>query len=273
MTKTKVLLVGESWVSAATHYKGFDQFSSTTFHLGAEPLVAALRESAFELVYMPGHEAVQAFPFTPAGLADFGAVILSDIGANSLLLPQEVWLQGKPMPNRLKLIRDWTASGGGLVMVGGYLSFQGFDGKGRWHRTAVEEALPVACLPYDDRVEMPEGMRADVSAEAHPILEGLGRDWPLLLGVNEVQVKNRPDVNVLARVPAEQGGHPLLVAGSFGRGRAVAWTSDIGPHWLPTSFAQWPGYARLWSNILGWVTRAADPLPLDPPGETFRGKH
>ncbi|WP_245484301.1 glutamine amidotransferase, partial [Mesorhizobium sp. M7A.F.Ca.CA.004.06.1.1] len=24
MAKTKVLLVGESWVSSATHYKGFD---------------------------------------------------------------------------------------------------------------------------------------------------------------------------------------------------------------------------------------------------------
>src|SRR5262249_28110762 len=130
MAKTKVLLVGESWVSAATHYKGFDQFSSTTFHLGAEPLAAALKDSAFDLVYMPGHEAVQAFPFTIAELAGYGAVILSDIGANSLLLPQEVWLHGRPMPNRLRLIRDWTASGGGLVMVGGYLSFQGFDGKG-----------------------------------------------------------------------------------------------------------------------------------------------
>ena len=35
---TNVLLVGESWVSAATHYKGFDHFGSVTFHLGAEPL-------------------------------------------------------------------------------------------------------------------------------------------------------------------------------------------------------------------------------------------
>jgi uncharacterized membrane protein len=39
---TKVLLVGESWVSSVTHFKGFDQFGSVTFHLGAKPLVAAL---------------------------------------------------------------------------------------------------------------------------------------------------------------------------------------------------------------------------------------
>ena len=33
---TKVLLVGETWISAATHFKGFDDFSSTTYHSGAE---------------------------------------------------------------------------------------------------------------------------------------------------------------------------------------------------------------------------------------------
>lgn len=44
----RVLLLGESWVSSATHYKGFDQFGSVTFHLGAEPLVKALENTEFE---------------------------------------------------------------------------------------------------------------------------------------------------------------------------------------------------------------------------------
>ncbi|MGI4802065.1 MAG: glutamine amidotransferase, partial [Janthinobacterium lividum] len=64
MPKTEILLVGESWISAATHYKGFDQFGSVTFHKGAEPLVEALRDSEFELTYMPAHEAAEGFPFT-----------------------------------------------------------------------------------------------------------------------------------------------------------------------------------------------------------------
>ena len=68
MTKTRVLLAGESWVSAATHYKGFDQFGSVTFHLGAEPLVEALEDSPFDLHYMPAHEAATAFPMTLDGL-------------------------------------------------------------------------------------------------------------------------------------------------------------------------------------------------------------
>ncbi|MBB4229464.1 glutamine amidotransferase [Rhizobium mongolense] len=255
MTK-KVLLVGESWVSSATHYKGFDQFGSVTFHLGAEPLVKALQGSEFELTYMPAHEAVEKFPFGMAGLDAYDAVILSDIGANSLLLPPAVWLQSKTVPNRLKLIKAWVEKGGALLMVGGYFSFQGIDGKARWRRTPVEDVLPVTCLPYDDRVEMPEGSTAVVVKPEHPVMAGLDGEWPLLLGVNEVELRDRADIEVLARLPEDQGSHPLLVLGSHGKGRTAAWTSDIGPHWLSPAFCEWEGYGRLWTNLLAWMTEA-----------------
>ena len=160
MARKKVLLVGESWMTSATHFKGFDQFGSVSYHLGAEPLVRALADSPYELTYMPSHEAANELPFALEGLQAFDAILLSDIGANTILLPAEVFLQGKPKPNRIKLLRDYTAAGGGLVMIGGYLTFQGIDGRGRWHRTAVEDALPVDMLPYDDRIEVPEGFRA-----------------------------------------------------------------------------------------------------------------
>jgi len=257
MAKTRVLLVGESWVSSATHYKGFDQFGSVTFHLGAEPLVKALEGSDFELDYLPAHEAVDKLPFTMEGLSVYDVIILSDIGANSLLLHPDVWLHGKTVPNRLKLLRDWTNVGGGLIMIGGYFSFQGIDAKARWHRTPVEDTLPVTCLPYDDRLEIPEGFRPTITgSKQHPIFAGIEGEWPVLLGANEVIVKDRADVEILAALPEEHGGHPLLVAGQFGRGRTVAWTSDIGPHWLPNTFVEWPGYARLWKNVLSWASKA-----------------
>lgn len=254
MTK-KVLLVGESWVSSATHYKGFDQFGSVTFHLGAEPLVKVLKDSEFELTYMTAHDAVDQFPYEMAGLDQYDAIILSDIGANSLLLPPAVWLHSRTVPNRLKLIKAWVEKGGALLMVGGYFSFQGIDGKARWRRTAVEDTLPVTCLPYDDRVEIPEGAVADVVNPDHPTMAGLSGSWPLLLGVNEVEV--RDGAEVIARLPEDQGGHPLLVLGGFGKGRTAAWTSDIGPHWLSPAFCEWEGYGRLWKNILGWMTETA----------------
>ena len=34
----KILLAGESWVTTATHIKGFDQFATVTFHLAPNRL-------------------------------------------------------------------------------------------------------------------------------------------------------------------------------------------------------------------------------------------
>ena len=160
--KERVLLAGESWVSAATHYKGFDQFGSVTFHLGAEPLVKALEGSDYDLRYMPAYEAATAFPMTMSELDVYGAVLLSDLGSNTLLLHPDVWLRGKPVPNRLKLLRNWVAGDGGLMMIGGYFSYQGINGAARWHKTPVEQVLPVTCLPIDDRVEVPDGFAAEL---------------------------------------------------------------------------------------------------------------
>jgi uncharacterized membrane protein len=89
-------------------------------------------------------------------------------------------------------------------------------------------------------------------------MAGLGGAWPPLLGVNEVVVRERDDVEVLARLPQDQGGHPLLVTGRFGKGRTAAWTSDIGPHWLSPSFCDWQGYGTLWKNILAWITASTE---------------
>ena len=251
-----VLLVGESWITNATHTKGWDRFHSATYHEGAEPLLAALEDSEFAITHMPAHRAATDFPLTAAGLEAYRAVILSDVGANTILLHPDVWLRSRRVPNRLKLIRDYVAAGGGLVMVGGYLSFQGIGAGARFRGTPVAEVLPVEILAWDDRIELPEGFVPEVVGPGdHPILAGLGRDWPALLGVNEVALKPGRDVELLARLPADEGGHPLLVAGRHGAGRCVAWTSDIGPHWLPPDFAAWPGYARLWRQILAWLSR------------------
>ena len=184
---------------------------------------------------MPAHEAQTHFPSTLAGLQEYDAVILSDIGANTLLLHPDTWIESKPTPNRLKLIRDYVGEGRGLMMVGGYYSFQGINAGARYRGTPVEDVLPVTILPWDDRVEVPEGFRAEVQGPAaHPILAGLGAEWPLLLGYNEVALKEGAEL--LLRVPDDAGGHPLLATGAYGKGRAIAWTSDIGPHWCPTDF-------------------------------------
>ncbi|MEI9413178.1 glutamine amidotransferase, partial [Mesorhizobium salmacidum] len=37
------------------------------------------------------------------------------------------------------------------------------------------------------------------------------------------------------------------------RGRTVAWTTDIGPHWLSQDFLGWPLYGRLMGNMVRWL--------------------
>jgi uncharacterized membrane protein len=245
--QAKVLLAGESWVSTSTHFKGFDFFSTTYYEVGSQSLIAALGSAGIEVTHQPSHEAARSFPLDVGELQAYDVVILSDIGANTLLLPPEVFLQGKRMPNRLEIIKEYVRAGGGLVMAGGYLSFQGIYGSARYHRTPIEEVLPVSLLSVDDRVEKPEGISPHIIKKNHPITLGLDGDWPYLLGFNEVKAKENADV--LAAV----GEHPLLVAGSFGKGRSIAWTSDIGPHWCPTDFIQWPGYRHLWPRIIAWA--------------------
>jgi uncharacterized membrane protein len=214
-----------------------------------------LKDSPFDLHYMPAHEAAENFPATLDDLSRYSAVILSDIGSNTILLHPHVWLRSETFPNRLKLLRDWVGAGGALAMIGGYFSFQGIDGRARWARTPVEEILPVTCLFYDDRVEIPEGAVPVIKDGEHPIVKGISGPWPLVLGVNEVRLREDRQVQLIAALPGEHGGHPLLAATEFGRGRTAVWTSDIGPHWLSPEFCAWTGYKALWLQMLMWLTR------------------
>ncbi|WP_275785834.1 glutamine amidotransferase [Pararhizobium gei] len=252
MSKYKVLLAGESWVSTATHIKGFDQFATATYHTGADELLAALKYGPLDVRFMPSHEAQAQFPQSLEAMQDYDAIVLSDIGANTLLLHPDTWIKSRPTPNRLRLLRDYVREGGALLMYGGYYSFQGINGGARYHKTAVEDVLPVTCLPVDDRVEVPESFLPVVTGSSdHPILAGLGREWPMLLGFNEVVVKEGAEV--LATVSTEYGSMPLLVSGTYGKGRTVVWTSDVGPHWLPPEFIAWTGYKSLFEQQILWA--------------------
>lgn len=132
-------------------------------------------------------------------------------------------------------------------MAGGYLSFSGFEAKAKFHGSPIEEILPVALTPYDDRVEAPQGAQSRVEQADHPILRGVGLEWPVLLGYNKVALK--PSASLVASVD----GDPLIAVHEVGHGRAAVWTSDIGPHWCPEAFVQWPGFSRLMSNLIEWL--------------------
>lgn len=243
----RVLIAGESWTVHSIHQKGFDSFTTTEYNEGVQWLRSALEAGGWDVTYQPAHVAARDFPFDAETLSAFDCVMLSDIGANTLLLHPDTFVRSRELPNRLEAIRDYVMAGGGLVMIGGYMTFQGIDAKARYRDTAVAEVLPVEMEPGDDRAERPQGVTPRVSATTHPICAGLPVEWPRLLGYN--RFANGKGGTVVATVDDD----PLIVAGSFGKGRSVAFASDCGPHWAPPPFVEWDGYARLWQQIAAWA--------------------
>ncbi len=250
-TPRKVLIAGESWVTHSIHQKGFDSFTTTSYNEGVGPLREALEAGGFSVDYLPNHIAASAFPDSVEALSGYAAVILSDIGSNTLLLHPETFERSVPRPDRLAAIRDYVSGGGGLAMIGGYLTFAGIEGRARWAGTPVEAALPVIIGTSDDRVEVPAGVSPSVRQPDHALVAGLPSEWPALLGYNRVQPKAGADVVVAV------GGDVLIVAGRFGSGRSVAFTSDCGPHWCPPPFVDWPGYAPMWQQLVTWLSGPA----------------
>ncbi len=244
--KETVLLVGESWMSLGTHVKGFNDFSTGFYEEGHAALSAALK-GHFTLEYLPAHLSATKFPNDAEALSHFAAILFSDIGADTLLLHPDTFLHYEPVPNRLNAVRDYVANGGGFGMIGGYMSFAGFGGKAHYHGTAIEDILPVSVLPYDDRVEVPEGFVPSVVDPNHPILSNISDEWPILLGYNRLQAGEDSTV-LLARER-----DPILVSGHYRSGRTVAFASDCSPHWGSKQFTNWEFYSAFWVNVVTWL--------------------
>jgi uncharacterized membrane protein len=241
-----VLLVGESWVSVSTHYKGFNHFVSGVYETGLQWFSEAMKANNIDLTHMPAHVAATDFPFEIEELP-YDTIILSDVGADTFLLHPKTWINGERTPNRLKTIQQYVSNGGGLIMVGGYMSFQGINGAAMYQRTPISEVLPVGMIASDDRCERPEGVQP-YKVSDHQIVDSLPEKWPHILGYQLVEPK--PDAKILVKIDED----PLLVIGEYGKGRSIAYTTDIGPHWCPREFAEWEGYGELWCNMIDWVS-------------------
>jgi uncharacterized membrane protein len=95
----KILLVGESWTSTQRTLKA-------SISLPPPPGTPAQRifwprsRTVIAITYMPAHAAATDFPLTLEALRQWDAIILSDIGANTLLLHPDTWLKSRRTANR-----------------------------------------------------------------------------------------------------------------------------------------------------------------------------
>ncbi|MFU8876025.1 glutamine amidotransferase [Micromonospora sp. SL4-19] len=242
----RVLLAGESWSTTSIHTKGFDSFFTSTYEEGGGAFIAALERGGHEVDFMPNHVASAQFPATTAEFDRYDVIVLSDIGANTILLPTDVFTRGQAVPDRLAALAHWVHGGGALLMVGGYLSFQGIEAKANYRGTALAAILPVHMEVGDDREETPHGVRPRV-VQRHAAVAHVPQELPAILGYQRLRM--RPAAETLIAVD----GRPLLVVGRHGEGRVAAFASDMGPHWLPPEFLAWEGFDALWQDMVGWL--------------------
>ena len=247
----KILFAGESWTIQTTHVKGIDSFTQWGYGTGEKWVKRALERSGIEVRHLPSHEAIENFPSSVKELCEYDCLILSDIGTNTLLLHPDTTSRSLETPNRLEVIEHYVRQGGALIMIGGYMTFQGIEAKARYAGTPVERALPVSMMRTDDRVEMPQGYSPTVVQADHPIMSGLPKEnWPYLLFYNKVTAK--PEAEVLM----EYQGDPILAVWDFGEGRAAAFTPDAAPHGAPPQFLEWEYFPRLWQQLVCWLTKS-----------------
>lgn len=182
----------------------------------------------------------------------------------------------------IQAIAEKIKNGTGFLMIGGWDSFVGQNGK--YNNTLFKEVLPVMMENKDDRINCSAPCMV-VRNCRHEITDGLPfeTDAPAIGGFNNLKAKkNCTEILSARKFTAEfKAGKfdftelkssPLLVAGQFGRGNVAAFASDVAPHWVgplvdwgnkritakseggsEIEVGNW--YAQLFINIIRWISK------------------
>lgn len=206
---------------------------------------------------MSSHVAYRLFPSKIEELTKYDVLILSDIGATSLLFQAPSCYTIGAAPNRLEVIKEFVDIGKGLLMNGGWFTFGGFNGLGRWHGTAVEEVLPVKIHNGDDRIEGGGNtFKFDVVTSDHPIMSGIPWEEMLpILGYNRSTLKD--GAVLLAKI----GDDPAIAIREYGKGRTMILATDPAPEWAGPEgvsegyFRNWEYYPKFWGQTVKWLAK------------------
>ena len=249
-----VLLAGETFHLTSFASMGLEVGVSSRYSNGATRYIQALAAHGIDVVQIGGERCEAEFPRSLDALSNYSAIVISDVGALSLLYTPETRI-GQRSVNRLELLRDWVEQGGALMMAGGYTCFQGMTGSAMFHGTPVEECLPVEIQPGPDGLEAPEGLDPVVIDASHPVMQGLTSAIPFILGMNRVVARANAETKTLVHCANRGRNLPLLSVREYGAGRSLAWMTDIGPHWLSDAFMRWEGYDRFMTNMVRWLVK------------------
>ena len=250
----KVLYVGDTQVNVQTSIKGIDSWTFTYYSDSARYLRNALRANPDIICdHIRSSDSIATMPSTVEEFNEYKAVILSDLGFNSVNLQPGNLEYKVPMgPDRIQALHDYVVNGGGFMMIGGWMSFSGIQGKGLWGDTLIEDVMPVRCEPRgkDDRMEITQGYKFTFDDPNHPIVKGLPWDEEyLFLGCNKTFLRDD------AKLVASWNNIPQIATRNVGKGRSIIFASDVGPHWAG-SFLHWSSYAEFWQRMAKWAAGA-----------------
>jgi uncharacterized membrane protein len=121
-------------------------------------------------------------------------------------------------------------------------------------RIFMKEAFRVARpLIFED----PAGFQPQVST-SHEILSGCSDAIPPLTGFVMTTLKQNPLVEAPLCSPKPGGqSATLLSTWTYGLGRTVAWTSDLGQRWA-TAWTNWSHFDRFLAQMVRWSLRPSD---------------
>ena len=249
----KILFAGEAVFSRQTRMVGTVSFEKVTYEQHGGFFLGALDKYGIDYDYIPTNRVAEYFPWTLEELKQYDAIVLSDVGSDTFLISKRT-MAGEKTPNRLKLIQQYVAEGGGFMMWGGYLSFTGISGSGFYRNTPIEKLLPVNLMATDDRREAPEGFLPKILVPDHPILNGIPEKWEgWFLSYNRLIPKE--DATVIGIIE-EYDDDPFLVAGEYGQGRVLASAVDCAHHGAAPTFLNWEGSGLMYANMMKWICKA-----------------
>ena len=256
-----VLFLGETYTASHTYIRGADYVTLPEYGDTGAAFAGMLRAQGFLVTHIPTHDIVRNCPLAVEDFTAYDAVILSDVGSNTMLTNPKT-ADGRRLPNRLASLRTYVAEGGGLLMCGGYFSFSGVGNTARYGMTPLADALPVSILHCDDRMECPQGVSPEIRVPEHPVFEGIDvRAWPHFYGYNKVCI--RPQAQELACLE----GNTFLACMEYGKGRTCIFASDCAPDWASEAFLTWDGYPRLFGNMMHWLTDTVRTMRKDDTDE------
>jgi hypothetical protein len=135
-------------------------------------------------------------------------------------------------------------------------------GGGKFYFVDNPRAIPRIFLQEARRVARPlvyEDEKGFLPArtQPHELLQGVEGDLPPLTGFVMTTVKENPLVETPLVSPQHDSKNgTLLATWTYGLGRSVAWTSDVGQRWAK-DWPAWENYDKVFSQMVRWSLRPA----------------